>query len=104
MAASSAVTGCANPRFVHAHCWVHLRRMCLAAEQEDPDKARQALEFIRTLYRHETDSREKKHEATAKRAYRQQHSAPVVRAFFAWLTQQQQQDPSCCRSMRSRKR
>lgn len=81
-----------DPRFVHAHCWVHLRRMFLAAEQEHPDKARQALEFIRTLYRHEEDSREKKHEATAKRAYRQHHSAPVVHAFFAWLTQQQQDD------------
>lgn len=28
-----------------------------AAEQEHPDKVRQALEFIRTLYRHEEDSR-----------------------------------------------
>lgn len=79
-----------DPRFVHAHCWVHLRRMFLAAEQEHPDKVQQALQFIRTLYRHEEDYRKQQRDATAKRAYRQQHSAPVVHAFFAWLTQQTQ--------------
>jgi len=81
-----------DPRFVHAHCWVHLRRMFLAAEQEHPDKVRQALEFIRTLYRLEENSRAQRREATAKRAYRQEHSAPVVHAFFAWLTHQQQDE------------
>ncbi len=82
-----------TPGLVHAQCWVHLRRMFLDAEQEHPDKVRQVLTFIRALYGHEEHCRKEKLNADAKRAYRQQHSAPVVAAFFAWLLQQQQ-DPT----------
>lgn len=80
----------AAPGLVHAQCWVHLRRMFLDAEQEHPDKVRQVLTFIRALYGHEEHCRKEKLNVDAKRAYRQQNSAPVVAAFFAWLLQQQQ--------------
>lgn len=75
----------------HAHCWVHLRRLFLAAEQEHPDKVNPALAFIGLLYRHEAQCQAQALTGAAKRAHRQQHSAPIVAAFFTWLSGQQHQ-------------
>lgn len=65
---------------IHAHCWVHLRRMFLKAEKEHPDRVKRALEFIRVLYRHDEAHHDDPPEF--RHAARQHHSAPVGGGFF----------------------
>ena len=46
------------------------------------------LALIGSLYAHEKIIRKEHHEGAAKRAYRQQHSTPIVAAFFDWCREQ----------------
>jgi transposase len=69
----------------HAQCWGHARRKYIEAETVEPTLCATALEFIRTLYRHEDTIRERKLEGDAKREYRTLESKRVVDLFFLWL-------------------
>lgn len=81
-----------NTAIVHAECWAHCRRYFERAQQAEPDAAREALGLIGALYRHETLIRERKLKGPHKRAYRSEHSEPIVRAFWKWC------DGQCQRS------
>jgi transposase len=73
---------------VHAQCWVHGRRQFIEAEGAEPGLVAVALQYIRELYAIETTIREQDLKDEKKRAYRLEHSKPVVDAFFAWCEQQ----------------
>jgi transposase len=68
----------------HAQCWVHARRYFDKALQSDPTLAHYGLDLIGALYRHERVITEQGLEASAKLAYRRQHSQPIVDKFFQW--------------------
>ncbi len=74
----------------HAQCWAHTRRKFLAAEAAEPQATATALEYIRALYRHEAAIRDRRLEPDKAQAYRAQHSAPIVEAFFEWVYEQRQ--------------
>ena len=75
---------------VHARCWSHSRRKFVEARSSDPEAVDRALSLIGVLYRHEKRIRKRKLDGAGKLAWRSQHSAPAVDAFFAWCRQQRQ--------------
>ncbi len=79
-----------TPGITHAQCWAHTRRTFIKAERAEPDPVRVALEHIGALYAHERQIRELGLTGQRKKAYREQHSRPVVEAFFAWAAEQLQ--------------
>ncbi|MDX4042333.1 IS66 family transposase [Pseudomonas aeruginosa] len=81
-----------NASVTHAECWAHCRRGFEEAQASDPVAVEQALALIGALYRHEAAIRDNNLEHDAKLKYRQQHSEPILRAFWAWC------DAQCHRS------
>jgi len=75
----------------HAQCWVHGRRYFIAAQNDHPERATEALQQIAKLYRNEEDIRTQKLTGEKKRQYRLEHSQPVVKGFFQWCTEQLEQ-------------
>ena len=69
---------------VHAQCWAHTRRKFFEAKESEPVLVDTALQAIQRLYRVEQQIREQALKSEAKRAYRLQHSLPVVNALFEW--------------------
>jgi len=69
---------------LHAQCWVHSRRQFVEAENVEPGLVAVALQYIRELYGNETRIEKQRLTGDKKRAYRLDHSKPVVDAFFAW--------------------
>jgi len=80
----------ASGQVTHAQCWAHARRQFVEAEPYEPEAAGTALEYIRTLYRHEAAVRDRKLEPDRALRYRAEHAQPVVNAFFAWVYEQRQ--------------
>ncbi len=68
---------------VLAHCWSHLRRAFIKAENVEPELTATALEFIRRLYQAE-DTLEQR-EGEKKLEQRARLSKPIVDEFFEWL-------------------
>ena len=58
------------------------------AEESDPAGVAEALSLLAAIYVHEKRIRRKKLDGPAKLAYRPEHSAPAVDAFFAWCAEQ----------------
>lgn len=74
----------------HAQCWVHTRRYFEQALEHEPKGGATALDYIGALYHQEKQIREQGLEANAKRNHRQEHSRPLVDAFFTWVYEQRQ--------------
>ena len=74
----------------HATCWSHSRRYFEKALTMEPDAAQQALAQIGQLYALEKQCRARQMTVDAHLAHRQQHSEPVVNAFFGWVHEQRQ--------------
>jgi len=74
-----------------AQCWSHARRGFERAKDIEPAASAEALERIGALYAIERQIREQELSGAAKQAYRQQHAAPLVQAFFDWAEQQVRQ-------------
>ena len=74
----------------HAQCWSHCRRNYVDAKECDPAGVAEALSLIGAIYVHEKRIRKKKLDGPAKLAYRREHSAPAVDAFFTWCAKQRQ--------------
>jgi len=68
---------------VHAHCWSHLRRAFIKAENVEPNLTATALEFIRRLYR--AEDKLKRREGEKKLEQRARLSKPIADEFFEWL-------------------
>ena len=75
----------AHPGAVLAQCWAHARRKFEDIKALEPDLSGQALELIGELYREEKAIRKLGLEGSDKRDWRQEHSAPVVARFRAWV-------------------
>ncbi len=73
---------------VQAHCWAHTRRMFLKAEDSQPQRTQTALEYIRMLYHHDAQLKERDWSDEKRLLHRTEHSKPVVDLFFVWLEQQ----------------
>ena len=77
-----------NDGVTHAECWSHCRRGFERAQDSDPAASAEALALIGALYRHEQIIRDQGLEGARKLAYRTQHSAPLVKAFWNWCDEQ----------------
>jgi len=77
-----------NQNIVHAQCWMHARRYFVKAEHEEPELVEQALDFIRTLYRHDDIVKDKHLIDAACQDYRTTQCKPVTDLFFKWCQQQ----------------
>lgn len=76
-----------------SQCWSHGRRPFDKAIKMEPESAKQALQMIAALYRHEDKIVELELSGDEKLAYRQENSKRIVDAFFDWIkTQRQRQD------------
>lgn len=71
-------------------CWSHGRRPFDKALKMEPEAAKQALQMIAALYKHEDVIDEKNLIGDAKLNYRQEHSKPIVDTFFDWVKAQRQ--------------
>ena len=69
----------------HALCWTHTRRGFVKAEDVEPERVAQALEYIGKLYEIESEIKEKEREGEAKLQVRGERSRQVVAEFFEWL-------------------
>lgn len=72
------------PEHLHLCCWAHVRRKFFEAEENDPARARHALEKIRELYRVEQIIKEDKLEAEATVKLRREKSYPVICELEEW--------------------
>lgn len=79
-----------NDEVTHAQCWVHTRRHFEQAQTSEPEACAVALEAIGRLYRIEDQIKEKSLKGEAVGDYRQEHSKPIVDAFFKWVWEQRQ--------------
>lgn len=77
-----------KPEITHANCWAHARRNFEHSLESEPSAAGEALRIIGELYRHEQTIRDKDLTGAAKQSHRTEHSAPVVKVFWAWCEQQ----------------
>jgi len=77
-----------NKEITHAQCWVHSRRKFIEAETEYPDRVKEALAMIATLYKEEERIEAQGLDETSKRERRLEKSKPVVDRFFEWCQQQ----------------
>ena len=68
-----------------ASCWAHVRRKFVDAEDVEPERVKQVLEWIREIYRIEAEIREQGLESEAKLSRRVEESRPLVQDLFAWL-------------------
>ena len=76
----------ASGQVVEVACWFHARRYFFKSLESDPERAKQALAYIGTLFRIErtvADAPRKKKETV-----RDTKSRPIVRDFFAWCDTQ----------------
>ena len=87
----------AGPSFTLAHCWAHVRRKFVEAEEHYPGPCAEVLELIGQLYAVERacpsvdvgTSEDLRAEALAIRATaRREQSAPIIAAIHAWAHQQ----------------
>ena len=74
----------------HAQCWVHTRRHFFNAREDEPVLVEQMLERIARLYAIEEEIASQQLEHEAIRAYRLEHSKPVVDGIVQWVQDQQQ--------------
>ena len=72
----------------HAQCWTHCRREFFEAQEAEPERAGQALEYIGALYAVEAQIREKKLKGETRREYRLDHARSIVEEFFTWVKSQ----------------
>lgn len=76
----------ADGKVIEVGCWAHGRRYFFKALSSDPERARQALAFMKGLFAieraHATAPRKKRY------AVRQKESKPLVDAFFKWCNAQ----------------
>lgn len=72
----------------HAQCWAHTRRMFLKAEDSEPERTKTALDYIRLLYHHDAQLKERNLTDEKRVLHRAEHSKPVVDIFFDWLQRQ----------------
>jgi transposase len=72
----------------HAQCWSHTRRRFFDAQDVEPQRAGQALEFIGALYAVEARIGEQGLSGAAKRALRLSEAKPLTDRFFAWIDKQ----------------
>ncbi len=75
-------------KIVEVACWAHTRRYWWEAKETDSARAHQALGFIARLYQVETAAKDRSAEERC--ALRQEHAAPVLAEFGAWLRREQQ--------------
>ncbi len=71
----------AGGAFTLAHCWAHVRRKFVEAEDNYPDPCREILDLIRDLYRVERDAEGDRAKLAALRTER---SKPIVATIQAW--------------------
>ena len=76
----------ATGRVIEVGCWAHARRHFWDAKAADSPRALLALGVIQQLYRVEADA--KGLDAEARRARRQDASAPILARFKTWLDEQ----------------
>ncbi|MCM1543477.1 MAG: IS66 family transposase, partial [Blautia sp.] len=74
-------------------CWAHLRRYFVEAvpkgkELDYSNPAAQGVQYCNKLFEHERRSREKGHSHEQRKEYRIQKEAPVLDAFWEWVSQQ----------------
>jgi len=77
----------ATGRVTECGCWAHSRRYFFKSLQSDPDRAKEALAIIASLFRIEREmagSPRKKRESV-----RDEKSKPLVDRFFDWCTSEQ---------------
>jgi hypothetical protein len=72
----------------HAQCWAHARRKIYESQDMEPGPAAQALDWIGTLYRIESQIREQGLAGAAKQKLRQDQAKPIATQFFAWIEKQ----------------
>lgn len=74
----------------NAQCWSHVRREFIKAEDVEPERAKEAIDLIRPIYKVEKEIREKNLQGEEKIAYRLIHSKPLIEKFFSWVKKQRQ--------------
>lgn len=72
------------PGHLHLCCWAHVRRKFVEAQENDPPKARYALDKIGELYRVEQQIKEDKIEGEAVVKLRREKAYPVIRELEEW--------------------
>ncbi|MBU6430085.1 MAG: transposase, partial [Cyanobacteria bacterium REEB65] len=72
--------------FTVVHCWMHVRRKFIEAEDDYPQQSKKAVDLIRSLYLLEREADEappgERQEALAR--IRDERSRPIVEELFSW--------------------
>lgn len=69
-------------------CWAHARRYFVEAQETSPALAVIAVAHIKVLYDIEKDAGKRQLRGEALVAWRQEHTVPVLDAFYTWLRSQ----------------
>lgn len=81
-----------NDVVTHAQCWTHTRRKFVEAENNEPEAVAEMLALMGMLYAQEEKIRNDGLEGEAKRAWRLEHSKPVVDTIYDWVRMQRQRE------------
>ena len=81
-----------NDVVTHAQCWTHTRRKFIEAEKNEPEAVAEMLALMGILYAQEKQIRSDGLEGEAKRAWRLEHSKPVVEIIYDWVRVQRQRE------------
>ena len=81
-----------NDAVTLAQCWTHARRPFVDAQDSEPFAAAQMLDMMGQLYANEAHIKDNELQGDAKRAYRLEHSKPIVEQIYAWVHDQRQRE------------
>jgi len=81
-----------NDVVTHAQCWTHTRRKFVEAEKNEPEAVAEMLGLMGMLYAQEKQIKNDGLEGEAKRAWRLEHSKPVVEIIYDWVRVQRQRE------------
>jgi len=81
-----------NDVVTHAQCWTHTRRKFVEAEKNEPEAVAEMLVLMSMLYAQEEQIKNDGLEGEAKRAWRLEHSKPVVEIIYDWVRVQRQRE------------
>lgn len=84
------------PGVKRCSCWTHMRRYFIEAvpkgkEYDYSNPAVQGVQFCLKLFEYENISKNKKHSAEQRKAYRLEKEKPILDAFWSWIEQQKPQ-------------
>ena len=80
----------ADYQVILCNCLTHCRRNFFELLSSFPEEIKHVIALLKQIFQHDQEAKEQQLDAQQRLQYHQQHSAPVMEEFKAWIEQQQE--------------